>query len=364
MEDSPRTAISSRGSKSANDEVVDARMKVRAREGDFIETWDELIFDVKGLVHPPGRVVAYLRYVPDGRGRRERAGIKYRKVYSLYDRAKLLAKQWPHYVWKDPFFDREVQAVPIDKIKEHYLPAERLAHLRSAAGLSEQERLAVDFAETLAKEAQVPASKIGLSGSILVGLHTAKSDIDLILYGSNISRKCHSKLRALLETCSQGFCPHARKDLRKLYAQRGLRAALPFEIFAKHERLKVLQGKFRGTDYFIRCVKEWDEWSEDYGDRKYSPVGRATVRATISDDCESIFTPCIYYLADVRPTGKQPAPTEIVSFRGRFCEQAHTGQKVLARGILEKVTDEHGVTHRLVVGENPLDSLVVVGKRE
>jgi predicted nucleotidyltransferase len=340
------------------------RMKVRAREGDFIETIDELIFDVKGLVHPPDRVVAYLRYFPDGQGRRIRAGINYRKVYSLYDRAKLLAKQWPHYVWKDPFFGREVQAVPVDMVKEHHLPTERLARLRSAVGLNGQERLAVDLAETLAKEAQVPVSKIGLSGSILVGLQTKESDIDLILYGSNASRKCHSKLRPLLETCSQGFRPYASRELRKLYAQRELRAAMPFEIFAKHERLKVLQGKFMGTEYFIRCVKEWDEWSENYGDRRYSQVGRATVRATISDDCESIFTPCIYYIVDAHATGKHRAPTEIVSFRGRFCEQAHTGEKVLARGMLEKVADERGVTYRLVVGENPLDSLVVAGKRE
>jgi predicted nucleotidyltransferase len=338
------------------------RMKVRAREGDFIETVDELIFDVKGLIHPPDRVIAYLRYVPDRRGRRERAGIKYRKVYPLYDRARLLKKRWPQYVWKDPFFDREVQAVPIDKVKEHHLPTERLAQLRSKARLNEKEQLAVDLAETLAKEAQISPSKIGLSGSILVGLYTAKSDVDLLLYGSNASRKCHSKLRTLLETRSQGFRPHTRSDLQKLYAQRGLRAALPFEIFAKHERPKVLQGRFRGTDYFIRCVKEWDEWSEDYGDRKYSQLGPVTMHATISEDYESIFTPCIYYVVDARITGKHSAPTEIVSFRGRFCEQAHAGERVLARGMLEKVTNGRGFTYRLVVGESPLDRLVVVGK--
>jgi predicted nucleotidyltransferase len=344
--------------------VVDLRIEARAREGDFIETLDGLIFDVKGLLHPPDRVIAYLRYVPDGRGRRERAGIKYRKVYSLYSRAKLLAKRWPQYVCRDRFFNREVQAVPVDKVKQHYLPTEKFAQLRRAVELDERERLANDMAETLVKEARTPASKIGVSGSILVGLHTAKSDLDLLLYGSNVSRKCHSKLRALLDTCSQGFSPYTKSDLRRLYAQRDLRAALSFETFAKHERLKVLQGKFMGTDYFIRCVKEWDEWPEAYGDRKYLQVGRATVRATISDDSESIFTPCTYELADAKVTGKHPAPAQIVSFRGRFCEQARAGESVLAKGTLERVEDERGVTHRLVIGEDPLDCLVVVGKRE
>ena len=35
-----------------------------AFEGDFLETNDGLIFDVKGLLHPPERKIAYLRYIP------------------------------------------------------------------------------------------------------------------------------------------------------------------------------------------------------------------------------------------------------------------------------------------------------------
>lgn len=33
-------------------------------EGDFVETHDHLIFDVKGFLHPQDRVIAFLRYVP------------------------------------------------------------------------------------------------------------------------------------------------------------------------------------------------------------------------------------------------------------------------------------------------------------
>jgi hypothetical protein len=33
-------------------------------EGDFIETYDHLIFDVKGFLHPKDRIIAFLRYVP------------------------------------------------------------------------------------------------------------------------------------------------------------------------------------------------------------------------------------------------------------------------------------------------------------
>jgi len=338
-------------------------MGVKAREGDFIETFDGLIFDVKGLLHPPDRVVAYLRYVPDGRGDRERAGIKYRKVYSLYARAKLLARKWPQYVYRDPFFNREMQAVPLDSVEHHYLPAEKLAQMQRGVELDQRERLAVDMAETLVKQAGISISNMGVSGSVLVSLHTNRSDIDLLLYGSHAARKCHSKLRVILGARSHGFTPYQTSDLRKLYTQRGVSTSIPFKTFTRHEQLKVLQGKFRGTDYFIRCVKEWGEWHEAYGDRKYYPLGRAIVHATISDDSDSIFTPCTYQIVDVRVTGKHPKPTQIVSFRGRFCEQVRRGELILAKGNLERAVEEHGETYRLVIGEDPHDCLVVVGKR-
>lgn len=343
------------------DEAINLTKGVRAREGDFIETSDGLIFDV---LHPPNRVIAYLRYVPDGRGTRERAGTSYRKVYPLYARAKLLARRWPEYLYYDPYLNREVQAVPQGKVKEHYLPTEKLTELRRLGKINQLERFALDMAETLSRESEISASQIGVSGSILVGLQTPNSDIDLLLYGTDAAIKCHSKLRSLLSDRSLGFRPYEERDMRKLYAQRGLEAALSFETFAIHERPKVLQGKFRGADYFIRCVKEWDELRENYGDKEYHPIARVTVHATIDDDSESIYTPCTYQIVDVKVTSwaRHGAPTEIVSFRGRFCEQVRKGENVLAKGTLEQVVGERGVSHRLVIGEDPRDCLMAVGR--
>ena len=77
---------------------------LRAREGDFIETREGLIFDVKGLVHPPDRVVAYLRYLEDPSGDRRRGDKTYTKVYSLSDREKTLRNRYPQYLFYDPIF--------------------------------------------------------------------------------------------------------------------------------------------------------------------------------------------------------------------------------------------------------------------
>lgn len=336
-------------------------LPLRAREGDFIETTDGLIFDVKGMLHPPDRVISYLRYVPNNKGRRRRSGLRYRKVYDLSARAKLLRMRWPEYLYWDFVFNRELQAVPHANVERQYLPAEKLAQLRRARKLDHQQQSVVDMARVLEKEAGVPAAKIGVSGSILVDLYTAKSDIDLILYGSRAATKCYSKLQTLLSAQSQGFNRYEKIDLHRLYVRRKQQASISFEQFLRRERLKCLQGKFSGTDYFIRCVRDWDECEERYGSKRYFPAGRSTVRATISDDAESVFTPCVYGLVDAQATGKLPAPTEIVSFRGRFCEQARKGDRIFARGMLEKVVDDGSDEYRLVIGENLSDSLTVVG---
>jgi hypothetical protein len=313
------------------------------------------------MVHPVDRVIAYLRYVPDKNGRRQRRGVKYRKVYDLSARAKLLRTKWPEYLYRDSVFNRELQAVPIANAKKLYLPTEKLAQLLRTSKLDYKQQSAVEMAMILAKEIGVPTTKIGMSGSILVDLHTSKSDIDLVLYGLRGARKCYSKLETLLSAHSRGFSRHEERDLHRLYLQRRQRASMSFQLFLQHERPKRLQGKFKGTDYFIRCVRDWDEWQENYGDKRYFPAGRSIVQATVSNDTESIFTPCIYRLVNAEATEELRAPTEIISFRGRFCEQAHTGERIRARGSLEKVVHQRGNEFRLVIGEDPSDYLIVVG---
>ena len=336
-------------------------MKFRIREGDFVETTNHLIFDVKGFVHPPDRVIAYLRYVPDNRGARYRDGIRYRKIYALDKRHELLSRKWPRYLYNSTIFNREVQAVPLRDIRQHYIPTRKLLALqRSSCTLDTKERLAVEFAGTIANQAKVHLRNIGVSGSILVALHTDHSDIDLILYGKDTAYSTHNKLRQLLMDRSEGLCPLHRNDLHKLYSERSITPRVPFETFVRHERLKVLQGKFRGVHYFLRCIKEWNEL-EDISNKKYYPIRRLKIRGTVTDDSEFIFTPCRYKLTSVKFTGRSDhTPDEIVSYRGRFCEQVHRGNHVLAEGLLEKTVDQQGENYRLVIGEDSRDHLVAV----
>ena len=337
-------------------------MKVKAREGDLLETTDNVLFDVKGLVHPPGRVVAFIRFVPSSKGDRKRNGTTYRKVYALSERYALLRQAFPQYLVYDQVFNEHLCEVPVKTVKHHYKPVDRLRDLRHKDELDELESQALRFAELLKENANVSWSKMGISGSILVKLHTETSDIDPIVYGSETCYKVYSALGSLLESEESLVKPYGVKGLKELFDFRSKDTAMRFEDFVRTESRKVLQGKFMGRDYFIRFVKDWNEIEEKYGTILYKPEGYAKIKATVVDDSEAIFTPCCYKIGnmEILEGTRIEAIEEIVSFRGRFCEQARNGETVIAQGKVEKLQKEGEREHyRLLLGNKVSDHMIL-----
>ena len=337
-------------------------MKIRAREGDLLETTDNILFDVKGLVHPPNRVVAFLRYVPNSNGDRERDGMRYRKVYALSERYALLEQAFPQYLVYDRVFNESLCEVPVEAVKRHHQPTRRLRDLRNKDELDEVERTALRFVEILKKKAQVPWSKIGISGSIAVGLHTPTSDIDPIVYGSETCQKAYSTLKQMLEDRKSLAKPYSPEELKVLFDFRSKDTTTSFEDFVRTDRRKALQGRFMERDYFIRFVKDWNEVKEQYGTILYEPVGYAKIKANVVDDSEAIFTPCCYKVENVKALQGSHAESieEIVSFRGRFCEQAKSGEIVIAQGKVERLQQEgHREHFRLLLGNKISDHMIL-----
>lgn len=339
-------------------------MPLKTREGDLIETLEGLIFDVKGLVHPPDRVVAFIRYFPEETGDRVRNGSSYGKVYSLSDRYALLKENYPQYLVFDPVFDERMCEVPIDCLKEKYDPIAKLQQLEKGENMDALESKALNLALLLGEKAGTPRNSIGISGSILVGLHRANSDIDLIVYGSANCRKVNITLRKMLNDPDSALRPYDSSDVKRLFDFRSKDTAMGFGDFVRTESRKAFQGKFMHTDYFIRFVKDWNEIDEKYGDFQYKNLGCAKMKATVSNDSESIFTPCRYSIENMAVIGglKNVAITEICSFRGRFCEQARKGETVMAQGKVEKVMDMRTdrAHFRLLIGNHPADNMVLI----
>ena len=352
-------------------------------EGYYVESTDGLFFAVKGLIHPPEAVVAYLRYAPDPHGARAREGLPYRRLYHFEEQEELLRQRYPSYLFEDPVFGAQLQGVPKERVRRIHDPCQKLAELRRRDGRDDLEEKAVAFGDLLADRAKVPESSIGISGSILVGLHTPCSDLDAVVYGSENCRAVHGALQKLLDEpplppapllppkvggIEGGRAPRGgrevrrlnEEEMRELYASRSQDTPMDFEDFARLEGRKVIQGRFQDCEYFIRFVKMPAEVGENYGDRRYTSLGQAEIEATVADASQAIFTPCIYGVEDVKFTdGPEVGDVrEIASFRGRFCEQAREGERVIARGKLERVVAKEGkVYHRLLLG-GPGDFMV------
>jgi len=338
-------------------------MNLRVREGDLIETFDGNVFDVKGLVHPPGKIIAFIRFTPDPRGNRTRVNIHYRKVYPLHERYSLLRERFPQYLVYDHVFNEWLCEVPIEAVKRHYKPINHLRKLRQKRQFDQPEKETLEFAELLKKDAKILWNKLGVSGSQLVGLHTPKSDIDLIVYGSQNCYRVYDSLRTLMNDKDSSVKLYNMGELRRLFDFRSKDTVMSFEDFVRTESRKVLQGKYKSRDYYVRCVKGWNEINEQYGTVHYQPVGYAKIKARIKDDSQRIFTPCHYRIGKVETIeGTQTESIkEIVSFRGRFCEQARKGETVIAQGKIERVREQTGQEyHRLLLGNNVSDHMILV----
>jgi predicted nucleotidyltransferase len=334
------------------------------KESFYLETKNGWFFAVKGLEHPPDRWIAVLRYVPDPeRGDRKKKNIRYRRLYHFDEQAQLIREAQPQYMAFDTMLQTTLQSVPKSLVRRVYDPGRKLEELFRSGAESKIEEDAGAFAGLLQREASVRAPSLGITGSLLIGLHTEHSDLDMVVFGTHPCKRVYRALRRLLDG---SWNPDLRRlnagEIQDLYASRAADACMSFNDFAGMEKRKVNQGSFRDRTYFIRFVKELHEAGGSYGDLQYAPLKRAKITARIADDQESIFTPCRYLISDVCNADNSPLPNvnEIVSFRGRFCEQARVGEFVVAAGTLERVQDHRGdAWHRLLLGNSREDTMVV-----
>jgi predicted nucleotidyltransferase len=124
---------------------------------------------------------------------------------------------------------------------------------------------------------------------------------------------------------------------------------LDLERLGAIEAQKILHGLVDGTDYFVRLVREPGEFEKGISSR---PLGKVTLRATVKGSGASIFTPCTYEVDDYAYRGSYDwsEPSELVSFRGKFTEQVGEGDRVEARGTLERVDYGERTVYRVMLG--------------
>jgi hypothetical protein len=288
-----------------------------AIEGDFIETDEGLLFDVKGFYHPQGRIIAFLRYYPTSRGGRKRGSVEYKKVYDFDERNRYLQTHFPHHLYDDPEFGR-VQAVPHRKIVSIYKPRQFLLSLADRKMIP-LEKISFDFCTLLSKMSRVPLSSFGISGSLLVGLSEKSSDIDIVVYGRRSGLSVFSALQKLRKRgIARAFSGKPLDDICKF---RWGRATDRLKII---ESQKLLHGTFEGTPYFVRLLRKPRR-------ERFKQLGLAQLEGEIVDRNESIFTPCMYGI-------KSEKAQRLFSYRGRYCEHLKIGDRFSVKARLEEVS--------------------------
>ncbi len=337
-------------------------------EGDFIETKENLIFDVKGIHHPKDRKICYIRFYPnDLTGDRIKNSIRYKKIYDLSERYLYLKENYPKYLFYSKEFDLEVQGVKNEDIQFVYTPGEYFKSLYHKSDLSKIERISKELCELFISEGEIQFNSIGITGSPMVGLNNNSSDIDLIIYGTDISLEFQDKLYQIFE--KSGECKRYNlHEFQTNYERRVGGSNVPFDEFLECEKRKLHQGVYKGYEFFIRYLKSPKDWQGEYYDYKYKNHGRIKLKAEIIDDTDSIFTPCSYKIDVIKIIENGLASNdyiiediiEVNSFRGRYCEQAKKGEIVLVEGKLEKVLFRNKEYYRILLTEQVKDKILIL----
>lgn len=315
-------------------------MKARCR--DFIVSEDGLVFSVVSYVHPKEMVLAFLRFIP-----LEESLIK---AGSTSESFKYLEENFSDYVFYSDCHDAKLQGVPKNKIRRHINPCEFLKKLLKKKDVDAHEEKIKKLAELLSQRSGVPIEKLGVTGSVLVGAHTASSDIDLVVYGLDN----FEKVRGVVVECKMPIHNLSVEELRSAYDKRfPTSKELSFEEFCFHEQRKFNSGVFEGKKFDVLYTRDLSEVEGLWGDTRYLRLGAAYFTGKVVDDSLAFDYPAVYVVSgECVLDGESYSVSAIASFTHTYVGQVFKGEKVKASGILEEVDSPNGVYYRLLVGSS------------
>ena len=325
----------------------------KPKDRDFVETLEGLLFCVVGYLHPPDRVTAYLKYVPDAEGKWRRGETGYSRVIPYYHVSQVentygfLGDSHPGYLYSCPVRNITVSSVPRDRIETYYRPRERLAAIMEDPR-DELESKLRDLVTMLAGLAGLDARDLGVTGSILTGSHSPEfSDIDLTLYGQRASTALREALRETRR--SGGVIQPFDASKREAWSRsREGRFPLGFGELMEFAERRWNYGEYMGTYFSVHPVRTDSEVAEEYGESTYASIGSVKGCATVADASEAIYLPAIYRLEDVESDSGHDV-AEVASYEGLYADMFYAGERIEFSGILERVEGRRNI-HRVVVG--------------
>jgi predicted nucleotidyltransferase len=330
------------------------------RDRDFLQTREKFFFCVVSPFHPSDRVISYLKYVPAKLGVWGKGEERFKRVMRAYtipnllETFNILERSYPHYLFYSLVYNIKMTAVPHEYIVKHFKPEEKLAQLFQTSHLDSLQRKLLNLVSFLAETSDVSLNSFGVTGSILLDIHSPKfSDIDITVYGLKNSLAVKNALTEAYSSSSmvQRFKEKALETWLDNKAKN--HPLTPSEALQIYKR-KWNIGSFENTRFSIHPVKLEHKLVEQYGDKTYYPLGAVAIRAVVCENTDYMFLPVVYRVRDVKVIDG-PSVTdieEVVSYESLYDNLAEIGETIIARGKLERVLDKKTGKeyHRVLAG--------------
>lgn len=291
---------------------------------DFIETAEGLLFAVVDPHPEQGKVLCFLRYVNENG--------HWRKLATDAANAFLMC-HYPSYLHDSKVLDAKLHAVEAGRIIRHHQPKHRFQAIMQSDHHDAIERDIFVLGELLRRQG-LDLSGLGVTGSLLIGVQKASSDIDLVCYGRDVFQQCRNIVRELI---GQGMLQTLNdSDWQESYQRRD--CSLSYEDYVWHERRKLNKALVNGRKFDLNLI--------DHNllgkSKKYQKMGSITLTCRIVDDTFSFDYPAVYKI-------EHDTIGAIVCFTATYTGQAKTGEVVEVSGMLEQTPQ--GDRH-IVVGSS------------
>lgn len=290
---------------------------------DFIETKEGLLFAVVENELEQGRVLCFLRYAQCGQGWRKKA---------TDEANRYLAERYPDYLYYSATKDAALHGVHESAIIRHYQPRQRLKALIEKPA---NHAVEADF-QLLIKllaASGVDIEMLGVTGSLLVGMHKASSDIDLIFYDRQAFHRARAVVKQLM--AENRLTALTEADWIASYDRRSCHISL--SDYQWHEERKINKGLVNGRKFDLSLNEGLSHSIVPFRKR-----GHIVLQARISDDAGAFDYPAIYQVDD-------GVVSSVICFTATYIGQALTGEKVEVAGLLEESACGQ---RRIVVGSS------------
>ncbi len=309
----------------------------------YIEDRGGDIYVVAGNRHPPGGVIAYRKYSPAKSStlwcRRETC---FERIVKTYDPVEVHAST--KYKIYDPWSGSYVPYLPLSRVSVIHDPVVRLEEILSSPKDSVEEDI-VWFVETLLGYSYIGSGYIGVTGSVLPGIHNpVASDIDLVVYGWRCGL---NTIEALKEIARRYPIKFAGEKMRKWVLRLSRRYHVDPELIPRLYRVWRRGVLPSGREYSIAYTSRRPL---RFGDGLWVSRGRVRVKALVEPGVEVFNYPSIARVTRYRVIegGIRYRLRWIVSYETTFQPPLIEGGPVYIEGLLQE--DPWTMYSRIILG--------------